>query len=192
MAWLDAAGAAMWDLVQRYTGKVSYQLGAKSDGLNSSPPVIDCSGWTALLLSDAMQAANEKGAAFGEADLAAVKTNSERIIENLERRSGFVIAGDQIKLDTLPPYATIGLQQGGGAWSANLSRPRGITHIVQVVRRPEDGLPYVSEAAGMFRPPGIRLLPLGEWLERTDSYLKLGTAWAVDPFRPSTNPLSEV
>ena len=185
MAWLDAAGAAMWELVQHYTGKVSYKLGAKSDALICNPPVIDCSGWVALLLTAAMSAASQNEAAFSTAEFAAVQTNSERIIENLERRSGLVIAGDTIRLGTLPSYSTIGLQQGGGTWSANLSRLRGITHIVQVVRRPEDGSPYVSEAAGFFRPPGIRLLPLVDWLERTDNLLKTGTAWAVGPFRRS-------
>ena len=192
MAWLDTANAAMWELVHRYTGKVGYKLGAKADSLNHDPAVIDCSGWTALLLSDAMKAANNVQAIFSEADLAAVHTNSERMIENLERRSGLILEGDQIEINALPRYATIGLQQGGGTWAANTSRPRGITHIVQVVRRPTDGLPFVSEAAGMFRPPGVRLLSLIDWLEQTESYLRRGTAWAVDPFRFGSAPLTKV
>jgi hypothetical protein len=182
VTWLDTAGAAMWRLVERYTGKIGYKLGAKAENLDLDPPVIDCSGWTALLLSHAMKAANEEATVFSEADLAAIQTYSERIIENLERRAGFVILGDLIQADTLPRYATIGLQQGGGAWAANKSRPRGITHIVQVVRRPDDGVAYVSEAAGFFRPPGLRLVPLADWLEQTRSYLRPGAAWAVDPF----------
>jgi hypothetical protein len=101
-----------------------------------------------------MKAANRQGASFSDADIAAVDTYSERIIPTLECRSGFIVPGDSISRGALPVYATIGLQQGGGAWAANHPRPRGITHIVQVVRRPEDGSPHVSEAAGMFTPPG--------------------------------------
>ena len=55
----EAGEAVMWQLVQRYTGQVGYQRGVKSEGLSATPPVIDCSGWTALLLAQAMQAENE-------------------------------------------------------------------------------------------------------------------------------------
>ncbi len=55
---LVTAGSAMWDLVDRYTGQVGYKGGAKADKLQTSPPVVDCSGWTALLLATGMQAAN--------------------------------------------------------------------------------------------------------------------------------------
>lgn len=181
---MDAAGDAMWALVQRYTDHVGYKGGAKSSGLNEKPPVIDCSGWAAVLLSADMAAANIKAGCclFTGDDAAAVDTWSDRLIENLERRSGFVLIGEQISVDALPPYATIGLQQGGGAWAKNRPRPRGITHVVQVVRRPGDRAPYVSEAQGMSQPYGLRLLPLSEWVARTHDYLKPGMAWAVDPF----------
>lgn len=182
MAWIDAAGTAMWSLVERYTGKVGHRIGAKADCLALDPPVIDCSGWTALLLSEGMKAANRESAVFSDAYLADVHTYSERIIENLERRSGAAIPGDAIQTGALPRYATIGLQQGGGEWARKQRRPRGITHIVQVVRRPEDGAPYVSEAAGFTRPPGLRLLPLSDWIAQTRPHLRSGTAWAVDPF----------
>jgi hypothetical protein len=51
----EAGEAAMWRLVQRYTGRVGYRRGVKSEGLLANPPVIDCSGWTALLLTQALQ-----------------------------------------------------------------------------------------------------------------------------------------
>ena len=104
------------------------------------------------------------------------------MIENLERRSGFILAGNRITLDALPRYATIGLQQGGGAWASNHPRPRGITHVVQVVRRPDDGSPHASEAQGMREPRGLGLLPLAEWLDQARDHLKPGVAWAVDAF----------
>lgn len=176
----------MWALVERYTGRVGYKGGTKASGLDDDPPVIDCSGWTALLLSVDMAAANREAARclFSDVDMAAVHTWSDRLIENLKRRSGFILTGDQITVDAVASYSTIGLQQGGGAWAENHPRPRGITHIVQIVHRPGDHAPYVSEAQGMIQPYGLRLLPLAEWVERSRDDLKPGVAWAVNPFVP--------
>ncbi|WP_279358741.1 hypothetical protein [Methylobacterium indicum] len=183
-SWIDAAGAAMWALVERYTGHVSYKRGAKASGLHEDPPVIDCSGWTGLLLSAGMAAANREAGRllFTDEDAAAVHTWSDRLIENLERRSGAILSGDRITAAELPPYATIGLQQGGGAWATNHPRPRGITHVVQFVHRPGDQDRYVSEAQAMSQPNGLRLIPLSEWIERSHDYLKPDVAWAVAPF----------
>jgi hypothetical protein len=184
LRWLGAAGAAMWSLVDRHTGRVGYGRGIKASGLDADPPVIDCSGWVALLLSAGMQAANRATdrARFTSHDVAAVDTWSDRIIAELEQRSGYILEGDRINLDTLPRYATVGLRQGGGAWASNHPRPRGITHVVQIVRRPDDGAPYVSEAQGWSEPLGLRLMPLGDWLNLTQAYLKPGEAWAVNAF----------
>ena len=181
---LVAAGIAMWDLVERYTGRVGYKGGAKADNLQSTPPVVDCSGWTALLLATGMRAANAVGGreTFSAGDLAAVHTWSDRMIEVLGSWSGTILEGDHISFDALPPYATIGLQQGGGAWAANHPRPRGITHVVQIVRNPGSDAPLVSEAQGWAEPYGLRLLPLADWLRFTQPLLKTGKAWAVDPF----------
>jgi hypothetical protein len=183
-SWIDASGVAIWALVEHHTGKVGYKRGTKASGLDDDPPVIDCSGWTGLLLSTGMEAANREAGRclFNDADMAAVHTWSDRLIENVERRTGFVLPGNRITVESLPPYATIGLQQGGGAWANNHPRPRGITHVVQIVRRPGDRAPYVSEAQGMSEPYGLRLLPLAEWIERTRADLGPGVAWAVDPF----------
>ena len=158
----------------------------KAAGLDARPPVIDCSGWTALLLAAGMVAANRAAAAeiFEPNEIAAVHTWSDRMIELLERRSGWVLEGDQISPDTLPPYATIGLRQGGGAWAANHPRPRGITHVIQILRRLDDGCLFVSEAQGWSEPHGLRLLPLAAWLDLTQDHLKRGEAWAVDAFAP--------
>jgi len=183
--WYDASGAAMWSLVERYTGRVGYRGGVKEEeGLRLDPPAIDCSGWAAFLLSAGMEAANRVGTAelFGPDQIAAVQTWSDRMIEEIERRSNWILEGDTIASDTLPLFATIGLRQGGGAWAMNHPRPRGITHVVQVVRRVGDGAPFVSEAQGWADPFGLRLTPLDAWLDRTRSYLKRGEAWAVNAF----------
>lgn len=180
---IEVAGAAMWQLVERYTGGVGYKGGVKAEGLAADPPVIDCSGWAALLLSTAMKAVNDCGREmFDTDDIAKVFTWSDRIIQEIETRTGIVLEGDEITSAVLPRYATIGLRQGGGAWAQNHPRPRGITHVVQIVRRPADGAPFVSESQGWATPYGLRLLPLTDWLEVTRDYLKAGESWAVDAF----------
>jgi len=174
----------MWALVNRHTGRVGYKGGTKAVGLAADPPVIDCSGWAAFLLSAGMEAANHAAAIelFASADIAAVHTWSDHMIEVIEQRAGWILEGDEITFDTLPAHATIGLQQGGGAWAKNHPRPRGITHVAQIVRRPDDGAPFVSEAQGWSEPRGLRLMPLAAWLDVTQTYIKRGEAWAVDAF----------
>lgn len=122
-------------------------LGVRPDRFR---PRLSAGPRVALLLKAGMAAANREAGStlFKDADAAAFHTWSDRMIENLERRCGFVLSGEQITVGTLPPYATMGLQQGGGAWAKNHPRPRGITHIVQVVHRPGDRAPFVSEAQG--------------------------------------------
>jgi hypothetical protein len=181
----EAGEAIMWRLVQRYTGEVGYQRGVKSEGLSITPPVIDCSGWTALLLTRAMQAENEAAGrdVFGPDDMLALQVWSDRIIHEVETRTGFLLQGPEITATSLPRCATIGLRMGEPAWATNHPRPRGITHIVQVVRRPEDDAPFVSESFGGSPLPGISLTPLAEWLALAPSRVRAGEMWAVDPFR---------
>ncbi|RKT27200.1 hypothetical protein B0G69_3011 [Paraburkholderia sp. RAU2J] len=156
----------------------------KSEGLSASPPVIDCSGWTALLLSRALQAHNVAAAraVFTDDDIAALHTWSERIIHEIGQRTGFVLQGTALTADALPRCATIGLKIGNPAWAANHPRPRGITHIVQIVRRPDDDAPFVSESFDG-AVAGIRLTPLMRWLARAQPALDANEAWAVDAFR---------
>lgn len=181
---LKAPGKAMWDLINCYTGQVSYIGGTKAAGLERDPPVIDCSGWTALLLESGMKAANLAAdeAVFSGDEMAALSTWSDQMIEVLEHQSGWILEGGDITGDALPAFATIGLQQGGGAWANNHPRPRGITHVVQLVQRPSDGARFISEAQGWIEPYGLRLLPLESWLDMTRAYLSPGKAWAVNAF----------
>jgi hypothetical protein len=178
---------ALWQLVDRYVGKVAYKGAVKADGLALDPPVIDCSGWAALLITSAMKALDDAspGEMFGAAQCAAVCTWSDRMIEVIESRTGCVLEGNEITPDKLPRFALIGLRQGGGAWAANHPRPRGITHVVQIVRDPRDGTVFVTESQGWAKPHGLRLLPLEKWIELSRSWLKAGEAWAVDPFAPT-------
>ena len=181
----EAGEAAMWRLVERYTGRVGYQRGVKSEGLSANPPVIDCSGWTALLLTQALHAENEATArmVFAANDIEALHVWSDRIVHEIERRTGFILQGAEVTAHTLPRCATIGLKIGDPAWAINHSRPRGITHIVQIVRRPEDDAPFVSEAFGGLVAPGISLTPLAEWLGRSQPRIRANEVWAVDAFR---------
>jgi hypothetical protein len=179
------AEATMWQLVQRHTGQVGYQRGVKAEGLSATPAVIDCSGWVALLLNEAMQAENDAAShpVFRADDMRALHTWSDRMIEVIETRTAFVLPGQHIAMHNLPRCATLGLKMGEPAWANNHPRPRGITHIVQIVRRPEDDAPFVSESFGGSVPPGISLTPLADWLARMQPHLCTGETWAVDPFR---------
>ncbi len=174
----------MWALVDRYTGHVRYKGAAKAAELDAEPPVIDCSGWAALLLAAGMKAVDSSAGVevFRDDEIAAVDTWSDNMIEVLWQQSGWMLAGGDITAEALPPFATIGLQQGGGAWANNRPRPRGITHVVQLVRRPRDGARFVSEAQGWAKPAGLRLLPIEEWFDVTRAYIAPGKAWAVDAF----------
>ncbi|MFT4439416.1 hypothetical protein [Caballeronia sp. 15715] len=182
---LNAGETAMWQLVQLYTGRVGYERGVKSEGLSANPPVIDCSGWTRLLLTKAMRAENEAAGrtVFDGDDVDALQAWSDRIIQEIESRTGFILEGREITAFSLPRCAAIGLKMGEPAWASNHPRPRGITHIAQVVRRPEDDAPFVSESFGGSVSPGISLTPLGEWLALSQPHLSAGEMWAVDPFR---------
>ena len=175
----------MWQLVQRYTGRVSYERGVKSEGLERTPPVIDCSGWAGLLLTRAMQAENEAAgrAVFGSDHIRAVESWSDRIVLEIEQQTGFILEGPEITAASLPRCATIGLKTGEPAWATNHPRPRGITHVVQIVRHPEDDAALVSESIGRADSPGIRLTPLTEWLAQAQPQLLAREVWAVDPFR---------
>jgi hypothetical protein len=73
------------------------------------------------------------------------------------------------------------LNEGSFDWQKNHPGPRGINHIVQLIRRPADDAPFVSESYGG-NPAGIRLTPLAEWLESWQPIIHSGNAWAVDPF----------
>jgi hypothetical protein len=180
---LDAAGVAMWRLVERYTGNVGYRGGVKAEGLVAIPPVIDCSGWVSLLLSTGMRAVNDCGQErFTTNDIAKVFSWSDRIIQEIEALTGAILEGNQIAREVLPRFATVGLRQGGGDWAKNHPRLRGITHIVQIVGSPTDGALFVSESQGWAEPPGLRLVPLTDWLDSTSEYLKAGESWAVDAF----------
>lgn len=182
---LNAGETTMWELVQLYTGRVGYRRGVKLEGLSADPPVIDCSGWAGLLLTKAMRAENEAAgrAVFGADDMEALQVWSDRIIQEIESQTGFVLEGREITAFNLPRCATIGLKMGEPAWASNHLRPRGITHIAQVVRRPEDDAPFVSESFGGSVSPGISLTPLGDWLALSQPYLRACEMWAVDPFR---------
>ncbi|MCP3725327.1 hypothetical protein M3I53_19735 [Paraburkholderia sp. CNPSo 3272] len=182
---LSTAETAMWRLVQRYTGRVGYRRGAKAEGLLESPPVIDCSGWTGLLLTEAMCAENDASGhiVFSDPDIRAMQAWSDRIIQEIAVRTGYILAGSEINACSLPRCATIGLKMGAPGWAANHPRVRGVTHIVQIVRRPEDDVPFVSESFGDPVRPGISLMSLADWLVRSQPLVQAEALWAVDAFR---------
>jgi hypothetical protein len=181
----ETAEKVMWQLVQQFTGQVGYKRGVKSEGLTMTPPVIDCSGWTGLLLMRAMQAENDVAGRtiFSADDVCALQTWSDRIIHEIATRTGFILEGREITVHSLPRCATIGLKMGEPDWAKNHPRSRAITHVVQIVRCPKDNAPFVSEAFGSSVSPGIGLVPLDQWLAHAQPSLDATEVWAVDPFR---------
>ena len=180
----SAAQRRMWELVERYSYRVGYRRGTKAEGLAAYPPVIDCSGWVGFLLTEAMRAENSasgKGT-FDETDIRACVAWSDRIVLEIETRTPTLIVGRDITAESLPSYATIGINLGTLGWETNFPRTRGINHIVQVVRRPADQMPFVSEAMGPDGKGGLRLMPIDQWLAAFDHCISGGNAWAVDPF----------
>jgi len=171
MSARSQAETRMWQLARQYTGQVGYQRGQKIAGLNANPPVIDCSGWVAFLHLEVL--------ALRYVD----NIWSERIIREIEARGSPILSGTALDASTLPRGATIGLNEGNFDWQKNHPRPRGINHIVQLIRRPADDAPFVSESYGG-NPAGIRLSPLAEWFESWQPIIHSGNAWAVDPFTP--------
>jgi hypothetical protein len=184
MADFSAAQRCIWELVERYTHRVGYRRGTKAAGLDASPPVIDCSGWVGVLLTAGMSAQNDATGEviFDVADIGACVAWSDRIVLEIESRTPTLLVGREITAATLPSYATIGLNLGTFGWETNFPRTRGINHIVQVVRRPADQMPFVSEAIGPDDNGGVRLMPLDQWLAAFNSCISAGDAWAVDPF----------
>ena len=182
---VSVAEEEMWRLARRYAGRVGYRRTVKHEGLEASPPVIDCAGWVGFLLRRAMEGANEAAgtAVFAPDDIAALQGWSEKIVSEVEGRTGFVLSGAAVRSGALPRCATIGLRLGMPAGLADHPRPRGITHVVQVVRRPEDDAPFVSEAIGSGVPPGVRLMPLSDWFSAMEQRVPPDGFWAVDPFR---------
>ena len=184
-----AGETTMWQLARRYTGRVGYKRMVKSEGLAADPPVIDCSGWVGLLLTEAMEAENAAAGrpVFARADVAAMRAWSDRIVAEIETRTGFILEGPEVSAGNLPRCATIGLKLGKPDGMANHPRPRGITHIAQVVRRPQDDASFVSESIGSAVPPGIRLMPLMDWFALMQARIRADEVWAVDPFRLAAN-----
>ena len=178
-----AAENRMWHLVQLYTGKVGYHRGAKASSLQATPPVIDCSGWVALLLTEAMQARNADSGAeiFDVSVIDVLDPWSDRLILEIEARTSVLLKGRDITVASLPTCATMGINEGYYAWQENRPRLRGINHVAQVVRRPADQVAFVSESYST-EPVGVRLTPLGDWLDARSTEIQAGRAWAVDPF----------
>ena len=184
----------MWQLVERYTGRVGYKRAVKSEGLAAGEPVIDCSGWVGVLLNEAMQAENEAAGCevFAKDHMAAMRAWSDRVIMEIENRTGFILNGPEVRAGDLPRCATIGVKLGEPSWAGNHPRRRGITHIAQVVRRPEDDAPFVSESIGSANPPGIRLMPVTDWLALMQGRVRPDEFWIVDPFRLAATGVYEL
>jgi len=179
----EAAEERMWALARQYTGRTGYQRGVKGPGLQGDSPVIDCSGWVGLLLTEAMKAQNASTGmdVFDAGDIEACNAWSDRIVLEVEARTPLLLEGAEITAASLPRNATIGINEGYFSWQENYPRLRGINHIAQVLRRPPDDAAFVSESHPTGQG-GVRLTPLTDWINANAPHIQGGRAWAVDAF----------
>src|SRR5258708_12802507 len=131
----SAAQRRMWELVERYTNRVGYLRGTKAAGLDASSPVIDCSGWVGVLLTEAMRAQNSATGKdiFDVVDIGACVAWSDRIVLEIESRTPILLTGCEITAATSPDYATTRLNLATFAWPANFPRPLAthtLSHIL--------------------------------------------------------------
>ncbi len=67
---------------------------------------------------------------FAADDIEALHVWSDRIIHEIEHRTGFILQGPRSRPAPSRADATmVGLKMGDPAWAINHPRPRGITHI---------------------------------------------------------------
>jgi hypothetical protein len=183
MPVFPAALDTMWTLASKYNNRVGYELGAKALGLSKNPPTIDCSGWIAFLLLQAMPAQNkaDNETVFSQDDIDVLNTYSDRMIVEVEISRPSELIGPQITSASLRPGMIIGLNTGRESWESNAFRAHGINHVVALVRRPSDGAVMVSESCGPPGSGGVRLKPLASFLSQYAGLIRAGSAWAVDP-----------
>src|ERR1035437_4234072 len=154
----------------RYTN-VGYQMGGK----NPDDGVVDCSGWVSRINKDGLNAVAALVPGFN-AD--AVKkaifngNNAAGIIKALEDNGGKVTTKDQLSLDKLTEGMIIGEANGEGG-----NKPRGVDHIVQVIRDTKTNKLMISESRG---DKGVITTSPEEYLLRKNRSKKNIGLFAID------------
>jgi hypothetical protein len=177
---LPGVNEILWRATQTALGRVRYQLGAK----HSESGAIDCSGWVAEITRQAFNAVNRAAApdvVFHSADHRAFDTHSDGIVSGIERRTGKILHGPDIKQASLREGMLIAINFGNYSWELN-NPPRvyGIDHIVQVVRNPADDQLFISQSSSS--GGGVNVVRLTNWLDQLKSLVVSGRVHAVDPF----------
>lgn len=149
---------------------VGYQFGSK----NLDSGAIDCSGWIAAINKNVMQQFNSQSDTpiFDLKDQKLFETNAAGIIDNVAKKTGFMLEGGDVQAANLRAGMLIGENNGTGRGTN-----RGIDHITQVVQGP-DGQMMVSQSQG---GKGVTMTPLDQYLAAKN---KRGSSlYAVDPMK---------
>jgi hypothetical protein len=160
---------------------VKYGFGAKS----SFSGRIDCSGWVSEMTRSAFNAVNALAnpeIVFDAADHEAMKTHSDGIITGIERRTGHVLHGTEVRLESLREGMVVGVDFGIHEWESDVPpRVYNIDHIVQLVA---DGAGVLQVSQSSNSGNGVNTLALTAWLEELGKrgLIAAGRVHAADPF----------
>ena len=159
MSNLTPAFSSAYDLTVKYD-HVKYGFGDK----NPDSGEIDCSGWVAYLQDKTLKEANTYlgQEIFTKADLKLNDSGAAYQIDAIAKDTGILLTGDKVTKDALKEGMIIG--EDNGAKDFDKGRPRGIDHIVQVVKDPKTGELMISQSHGG-KGGGVDLMPVDQYLE---------------------------
>jgi hypothetical protein len=177
-------GQVAWNLLWQKIGKllfeytsrnlhIAYRMGARETTMGA----IDCSGWTAELVSKSMQSINT-AYGFSIYDMPTLtpllRAASAPQIQKIGEKAGFVKAED-IDNSTLSSGTLIGIRrQTGGEWAKE--RWNQISHVVAFIDH--NNQQFISQSeCGL----GVYLKPYSQWLEHEKSLNS--TIYATNPFK---------
>lgn len=162
---------------------VRYGLGAK----RPESGTVDCSGWVVHLQNATMDEINQKAGrdVFSPGQrFSPGYTSAAGLVQQSEKRSGMLLTGRDVNVDTLREGMIIG--EDNGRTSFDAGRYRGIDHVTMVVRDPRSNALMISQSRG---GEGVELTPLAQYLER--KHARGVALFATDPLSPARELLQD-
>lgn len=185
----------VWRLTHAHDG-IRYGLGCKAgrgaegglkfaEGPSCDGKQVDCSGWVRALFGAVAEAANERSErkVFANRDVALLSTHSDAQIAEVERRTGLIVSGPQIRQVPLRSGVLVGIDTGDWAWERTSDRPArifGVDHIVMYVKDPATGVPFITQSSSS--GGGVNMVAWDAWLTRMADVADSWRMHAVDPF----------
>lgn len=192
----------VWRLTRDNDG-VRYGLGCKAvrgeggglrfaEGPTCDGRQVDCSGWIRALFGAVADAANERSGrkVFANSDVALLSTHSDAQIAEVERRTGQIVSGPQIRQVPLRSGTIIGIDTGDWAWERASDRPArvfSVDHIVMYVKEPSTGVTQVTQSSSS--GGGVNSVPWDAWMTRMAEVADSWRMHAVNPLCPPSGPM---